>query len=384
MVVCGVIGALGLVEIAIGSGTSVGQPEEILVDWRPVLGVGIVGYGYAGRVFHSYLIGRAAGLELRAVAARDPARREQAARERGCRVHASVDELLRDDALDLVVLATPHDTHCGLAVQALRAGKHVVVDKPMAITLAEADMMVAAAVETGRMLSVFHNRRWDWDFLTVQQVLRAGLIGRPYLFESTVLNYRTPRSSWRAAPATMGSLVHDWGAHLVDHALRLVEVPVEGVYCRISRPRPLPAIGNYARIDLTFADGTLYAIETGNLFRPSKARWFVVGEDGGLVKYGLDPQERAFLATGNPDDAAELPEERARVTTLVAGQPAEVTIESVRGSWTGYYENVSAHLNDGAPLAVTAQQAREVIRILDAAVRSAAAGEVVRLASGSS
>ena len=344
-----------------------------------MIGVGIVGYGYAGRVFHSYLVGRAAGLELRAVAARDPGRREQAARERGVATYETLEAMAADPRVDLVVLATPHDTHADLAVRALEAGKHVVVDKPMAITLAEADRMVAAAERAGRVLSVFHNRRWDWDYLTVRRVIADGLIGRPYLFESTVLNYREPRRTWRAAPETMGSLVHDWGAHLVDHALRLVDAPVRRVYCRIARPRPVPQIGNYARLDMTFADGTLYSVETGNLVRASKPRWYVVGDEGTLVKHGLDPQERAFLRTGNPDDAAELPEEKARVTTLVAGQPAEVTLDSVTGSWTGYYANVSAHLNEGAPLEVTAGQAREVIRILDAAVRSAASDEVVAL-----
>jgi scyllo-inositol 2-dehydrogenase (NADP+) len=344
-----------------------------------MIGVGIVGYGYAGRVFHSYLVGRAAGLELRAVMARDPVRREQAARERGVATYGDMDSLLRDPKVELVVLATPHDTHADLAVQALQAGKHVVVDKPMAITLAEADRMVAAAREAGRVLSVFHNRRWDWDYLTVKQVLASGAIGRPYLFETAVLNYRPPRTTWRSSAATMGSLVHDWGAHLVDHALRLVSSSVTRVHCRIARPRPLPEIGNYARLDMTFEDGTLYAVETGNLVRAPKPRWYVVGDEGTLTKHGLDPQERAFLRTGNPDDAAELPEEKARLTTLVGGQPAEATIDSVQGSWTGYYTNVSAHLNDGAPLEVTAEQAREVIRILDAAVRSAASGEVVTL-----
>jgi scyllo-inositol 2-dehydrogenase (NADP+) len=344
-----------------------------------MIGVGLVGYGYAGRVFHSALVERAPGLELRAVMTRDPARREQAARERGVATYATLADLVADPAIDLVVIATPHDTHAALAVAALEAGKHVVVDKPLAITLAEADRLVDVARRADRMLSAFHNRRWDWDYLTVKRVLAAGLIGKPYLFETAVLNYRAPRDTWRATTATMGSLVHDWGAHLIDHALQLVPAPIARVYCRIARPRPLPEIGNYARLDLTFADGTLYAIETGNLARVPKPRWYVVGDQGALVKHGLDPQERAFVQTGNPDDAAELPEEKARVTTIAAGLPVEMIIDSERGSWTGYYANVSAHLNEGAPLAVTAAQAREVIRVLDAAVRSAASGEVVTL-----
>ena len=345
-----------------------------------MIGVGLVGYGYAGRVFHSHLVKRAPGLELRAIAARDAGRRAQASADYpDARAHATFDAVLADARVDLVVLATPHDTHAEMAVRALAAGKHVVVDKPMAITLADADRMVATARQHDRMLSVFHNRRWDWDYLTVRHVLESGLIGKPFLFESTVLSYRPPRTSWRAEPETMGSLVHDWGAHLVDHALRLVLSTAERVSCHVLRPRPQPAIGNFARVELTFADGTLYAIEVGNLCRPPKPRWYVLGEEGGLVKYGLDPQERAFQATGSPDAAAELPEERARITTAVGGQSAEIVLDSVKGSWTGYYENVSAHLNQGAPLAVTAEEAREVVRVIDAAVRSAAEGQPVRL-----
>lgn len=344
------------------------------------IGVGLVGYGYAGRVFHSHLIERAPGLELRAIAARDAGRRAQATEEHpGAAGHASYNDLLADPRVELVVLATPHDTHCEMSLKALAAGKHVVVDKPMAIALAEADRMVEAATTSKKMLSVFHNRRWDWDFLTVQHVLASGLIGRPFLFESTVLSYRAPRATWRSEPATMGSLVHDWGAHLVDHALRLVPSTVERVSCHVLHPRPQPTVGNFAHLELLFADRTLYTIEVGNLARPAKPRWYVLGEEGGLVKYGLDPQERAFQSSGRPDGAAELPDERARITTAVDGQPAELVLDSVKGSWTGYYENVSDHLNDGSPLAVTAEQAREVVRILDAAVRSASEGQPIKL-----
>ena len=343
-------------------------------------GIGIVGYGLAGRVMHANLIRRVPGLAIRAVVSTDPTRRAAATADGVPRLYDSFDALLRDDEVELVVVATTHDTHASLAVRALRAGKHVVVDKPMAVTLAEADAMVDAAAAAGRMLSVFHNRRWDWDYLTVRRVIDEGLIGRPYLFETAVVGYRAPRGTWRDEPTTMGSLVHDWGAHLVDHALLLVGKPVERVGCRILRPRPRPAVGNYARIDLTFADGPLYTIEVGNLGRPGKPRWYVLGDEGGIVKQGLDPQERALRATGSVDDAVELPEERTRVTTAVAGQPAEIVLEAVRGSWVEYYRNVWAHLNEGAPLAVTAEQAREVIRVLDAAVRSDRTGEPVRLA----
>jgi scyllo-inositol 2-dehydrogenase (NADP+) len=343
-----------------------------------MIGVGIVGYGFAGRSFHAYLIGRARGIQVRAVATRDPERRERAAREYGVATYPTIDELLGDGAVDVVVLATPHDTHAELAIRVLRAGKHVVVDKPLAITLAEADAMLAASRETGKLLTVFHNRRWDWDFLTVKSALAAGLIGQPYLFEVAVLRYRPPRS-WRARENQVGSILHDWGAHLVDHALRLVPAAPTSVFCHISRPTARAGeIGNYAKLLLRFADDTLYQIEMGNLCRVPKPRWYVLGTTGGLIKEGLDPQEVAMLA-GDIEAAREAPSERARIVGDVAGTGGETVLESIRGDWTSYYQNLSDHLNDGAPLAVTAEEARQVVAILDAGVRSATTRTVVDL-----
>lgn len=344
-----------------------------------MIGIGIVGYGLAGRIMHAALIRRVPELRIDAVVTRDAARRAQAIADAVPRVYQTPDELLADPQIDLVVVATTHASHADLACAALAAGKHVVVDKPMAIHAADADRMIAAATTANRMLTVFQNRRWDWDYLTVREVIRAGLIGRPYLFETAVLTYREPRRTWRADPESMGSLLHDWGAHLIDQAHLLIGAPATRVYARIVHARPEPAIGNYARIDLTFADGTLFAIEMGNLCRPAKPRWYVLGDRGGIVKHGLDPHERALRATGNPDDAVELLEERTHVTTEIAGAPAEIVLEAVRGTWIDFYRNVADHLVRGAPLAVEPAQSRAVLAVLDAALRSVETGEAIPL-----
>ena len=343
-----------------------------------MIGVGIVGYGFAGRSFHSYLVRRTRGLELRGVASRDAGRRERASRELGVTAHADAAALLADDSVGVVVLATPHDTHAPLAIQALNAGKHVVVDKPLAITLTEADAMIAASQANGRVLTAFHNRRWDWDFLTIRQALAAGLIGRPYLFESAVLRYRRPRA-WRSREDSMGSVLHDWGAHLVDQALKLVPSAPVSVFCHFARPAAAPGeIADFGKLLIRFADETLFQIELGYLCRAPKPRWYILGTTGALVKDGLDPQEQALLA-GDIDAAREDPRERARLITDLAETSAEVVLDSVRGSWTSYYQNLSDHLNDGAPLAVTAAEARQVVAILEAGARSAALGQVVKL-----
>jgi scyllo-inositol 2-dehydrogenase (NADP+) len=337
-----------------------------------LIGVGIVGYGYAGRNFHSYLVPQADGLRLEAIASSSPEKRARIAAERGCRAVATMEELLGDPAIDLVVLATPHDTHARLAVAALDAGKHVVTDKVMCLSVAEADAMIAASRRSGRILSVFHNRRWDWDYQTVRRVIAEGLIGRPYLFECAVLGYGTPRG-WRADPERSGGVLHDWGSHMVDQALQLVEGPVVEVFCHVARVRPEPAIGNFGKLVLRFEDGTLFEVCCGNLARQGKPRWYVLGESGSILREALDPQEPA-MNRGDIGAAREDPSARARVRTTVAGLPVEMQVETVQASWKSYYQNISDVLHGKAELAVTAEQARRGVAVYEAAAAAVASG----------
>jgi scyllo-inositol 2-dehydrogenase (NADP+) len=336
----------------------------------------VVGYGLAGRYFHVPLVRRQPGLRLRGVVARDPEVRARAEAEGAGRGYASLDEALADPRVQLVVIATPHDSHAELAVRTLGAGKDCVVDKVMALSAAEADRMIAARDASGRMLSVFHNRRWDWDFLTVKDVLARGLIGRPILFESAVCRYASPRS-WRGKAAEAGTILHDWGAHLVDQALQLGLGPCRRLAAWIT-PAPWPGVdsGGHGRIVLEF-DGVLFQAETSRLCRLDRPRWWVLGTAGGFTKQGVDPQEDALRA-GDIDRAEESPEHRGLIRREGdSGAVVEEPVTSVRGHWDSYYANIADHLSGRAPLAVTAEQAREVVRILDAALRSSAEHAVI-------
>lgn len=341
--------------------------------------VGIVGYGFAGRGFHAYLIGRVPELHLTAVATRDADRRRRAEQERGVTTFATLEEMVAGDMVDLVVIATPHDTHAELACRAMTAGKHVVVDKVMCLNVAEADRMIATAQRSGVVLSVFQNRRWDWDFLTVKRVLEAGKLGQPYLFETAVLRYRAPRG-WRGEPTASGGLIYDWGAHLIDQALQLVPEPVEAVTADIQYRGWGDKIGSYARLLLRFSSGLLYSIELGNLARIDKPRWLILGDRGSLIKYGLDPQEPAMLA-GQIEAAQETPEQRARLRTEVNGLVAEVTLESQRGDWTDYYRNLAETLAGRAPLSVRPEEARQALVVFDAAQESIRSGRTILIAA---
>jgi scyllo-inositol 2-dehydrogenase (NADP+) len=344
-----------------------------------VINVGVVGYGYSGRAFHTYLTGLADGLRLHGIAARsEPAQQAAAADHPEARIYSSLDEMLQDDAVQLVVLATPHHTHRDLAIQAMDAGRHVATDKVMALNGREAAEMIEAGKRNDVMLSVFHNRRWDWDYLTVRKVIADGLIGEPYLFQAAIMGYGGPRG-WRGSQALSGGIMFDWGAHFMDQALQLVPAPVETVFCDIIHRDVLPVdIGNHGLIRMRFANGVRYDIEIGNLSAAKKPRWFVLGDGGALVKHGLDPQEGP-MNQRRIEEAEESPETYARVYTVVDRERQELVIPSVRGSWKSYYQNIADVLNKGAELAVKPEEALQAMRVFDAAMESARTGAVVRM-----
>ncbi len=346
----------------------------------------VVGHGLAGRFFHCPLIRRQPRLTLYGIVARDPAVRAEAVAlgGQGVRGIADLDEALADPAVELVVIATPHDSHAELCVRALQAGKHCVVDKVMALSTSEADAMIAARDRSGRMLSVFHNRRWDWDYLTVKQVLERKLLGRPLLFESSVCRHAPPRT-WRGHFRTAGTILHDWGAHLVDQALQLGLGPCQRLTAWLI-PAPWAGVdsGGHGRIVMEFESDpsassgqVLFQIENSRVCRIDRPRWWIVGTDGSFVKHGIDPQEDALRA-GDIDAAAEPAEHHATLRSGGENSPlVETHVSTVRGHWDSYYRNIADHLLDGLPLAVTAEHGREVVRVLEAAQQSAISHSIV-------
>ena len=338
-----------------------------------MINVGIVGYGFAGRRFHAYLVSLADGLHLYAVATRDGRRQQQAREEHHCKVVSTIDELLADDNVQLVVLATPHATHRDLAIQAMNAGRHVVTDKVMCLDVAEADDMIAARDRNGVMLSVFHNRRWDWDYQTVRQVIEQGLLGTPYLFEQAVTNYRAP-GGWRAEAAQSGGILYDWQADLVDQTLQLVTAPVVDVWCSIKYGDWGVDIGNYAKLVLRFADGTAAEINTGNLVRKSKPRWYIAGDRGTLVKEGLDPQEpeRSLEYRRRPGESRQPRPGLRRVIKRGGRGDCPLVLEVL-------LPQHRRRPQQRRRLAITAESVRRAIAVFDAAMESVRTGRSVRM-----
>ena len=341
----------------------------------------VIGYGFAGRCFHSYLIGLAKGMSVHAIATRAPERQQQAKEHYPeAKIYANMDQVLADNAVDLVVLATPHDVHAELAIQAMDAGKHVVTDKIMCMNAQEAEAMIVAGERNEVLLSIFHNRRWDWDYLTVKQVIEDGLLGDPYLYQVAIMRHGRP-GGWRGSKTQSGGILFDWPAHFIDQALQLVDSPVKSVFCDIHYGDHWDIdIGNYANLILKYQNGVRYQIEIGNLAQRPKPRWYIQGNLGGLVKSGIDPQEPAMIA-GNIDAAEQTPENFAQVTTMVNGAAEERVIQPVRGSWRSYYQNIADVLNHGAALIITPSQILSVMEVYDAAMESSETGDVVHLAN---
>ncbi|MFI6035635.1 Gfo/Idh/MocA family oxidoreductase [Streptomyces sp. NPDC051315] len=350
------------------------------------LRVGLIGYGLAGSVFHAPLIAATEGLALDTVVTSNPERQEQARAEfPDVRVSATPDELLaRAGDLDLIVIASPNRTHVPLATAALEAGLPVVVDKPIAGTAAEARGLAELADKRGLLLSVFQNRRWDNDFLTLRRLLDEGALGDVYRFESRFERWRPQlKGGWRESgdPAEIGGLLYDLGSHVVDQALVLFG-PVTRVYAEADVRRPGAETDDDTFIGLTHANGVrshLYVSATTAQLGP---RFRVLGSRAGYVKYGLDPQEAALregLRPG-PGWGTEPEEHWGRVgagesPVTGGGRPAR----TLPGDYPAYYAAVAKALTDGGPNPVTAVEAAAALDVLEAARRSARDGVAVTL-----
>jgi scyllo-inositol 2-dehydrogenase (NADP+) len=317
----------------------------------------VIGRGLAGRVFHAPLIHAVPAMELVGMAGAADA--EAAA--------------MRRDA-DLVVIATPNSWHFPLARAALEAGKHVVVDKPFTVSVAEADALIALAAERKRMLTVFHNRRWDGDFLTVKRLLESGRLGEPTLFEAHWDRFRPElREGWKEDPAEGAGLLLDLGPHLIDQALRLFGPP-RALSADIAVQRTGSRVDDYFALTLDY--GRMRArLCAASLVAEPRPRFAVHGTKGSYVKFGLDTQEADLKAGIDPRAAGR--DERDGIFTLADGTSEAVPTE--RGRYLSFYEKVADAILEGAAVPVDPADAREGLRVIELARRSAREGRRIVL-----
>ncbi|MEU6460897.1 Gfo/Idh/MocA family oxidoreductase [Streptomyces sp. NPDC046976] len=342
------------------------------------LRVGLVGYGLAGSVFHAPLITATEGLVLDTVVTSNPERQQQA-RDAfpDVTLAAAPEELFaRAGELDLLVIASPNKTHVPLATAALEAGLPVVVDKPVAGTAAEARALAALAEDRGLLLSVFQNRRWDNDFLTLRALLEDGALGDVRRFESRFERWRPrPKGGWRESgdPAEIGGLLYDLGSHVVDQALVLFG-PAAAVYAEADVRRPGAEADDDTFIALTHVSGVRSHLHVSATTPQLGPRFRVLGSEAGYVKYGLDPQEGALREGLRPGPRWGA-EPEALYGRIGAGESpltgGGTPVKTLPGDYPAYYAAVAAALTGAGPNPVTALEAAAALDVLEAARRSA-------------
>jgi predicted dehydrogenase len=334
--------------------------------------VALLGYGYAGKTFHAPLVAAVRGLRLGAVVSHDAAKVR--ADWPDVLVTDVLDQVLARPDIDLVVIATPNDTHADLARRALLAGKHVVVDKPVTATVAEAEDLQALALAKDRVLSVFHNRRWDADFLTVRRLITAGELGDVVDFESRFDRYRPAvRSRWREQPGSGTGLWYDLGPHLVDQALQLFGSPL-AVYADVASQRLDAQAVDYFHVLLRYE--RLRVVLHGSLLAPGGSLRFAVhGSRASYVKHDSDPQEDALKRGERPREPGWGRDLRdGEILRPSANGATSERVATLPGNYLAFYAGVRDAIAVGAPNPVPPADAVATMRVLERACESAAAG----------
>lgn len=331
--------------------------------------VGLIGYGYASKTFHAPLIAGTPGMTLAAVSSSDASKVH--ADWPNVSVVSDPKQLFSDPSLDLIVIPTPNDTHYPLARAAMEAGKHVVVDKPFTVTLSQARELEAMAKSRGLVLSVFHNRRWDSDFLTLKGLIAEGKLGEISYFESHFDRYRPQvRNRWREQAGPGSGIWYDLGPHLIDQALVLFGVPVS-ITVDMAQLRPDAKTTDYFHAVLTYPQRRV-VLHSTMLAAAESARYIVHGTRGSYVKFGLDPQEDRLK------NGERLPQEdwgydmRDGVLTLASGDELDTqTLMTVPGNYPAYYAAIRDALNGQGENPVPASQAIRVMELIELGIESA-------------
>jgi scyllo-inositol 2-dehydrogenase (NADP+) len=347
----------------------------------PDRAVAIIGYGLAGSVFHAPLIASTPGLRVAAIVTHNAQRRSQAEQAHPDAVlYDTPDDLWADAArLDAVVIAAPNDAHAPLATTAIDLRLPVVVDKPLALDSNQARELVDHAEAEAVLLTVFQNRRWDSDQLTLQRLLRDNALGSVIRYESRFERWRPEArpDAWRErnSPEDGGGLLLDLGSHLVDQAIHLFGT-VESVYAEIDNRRGLPGDDDDF-LALAHSSGVISHLHASALVGAPGPRLRVLGTEAALIVRDLDTQEDRLRAGERPDTVSDwgVEPEHAR-PRLIAGERS-VPLEAERGDWPRFYALFAAAINGDGELPVDPHDAVRTMRVLDAARESAAERQLV-------
>ena len=329
---------------------------------KPIV-TALASYGMSGQVFHAPFLEAHPGFQLEYIVERSAS--SSAARHPRARIARSFEEVLEDDEVELVVVNTPNQLHAPMATQALLAGKHVVVEKPFAITVAEGKEVMRVAARRGKTLNVFHNKRFEGEFRTVRELLKSNALGKISSFETHFDRYRPEIGAkrWKEEDVPGAGLLYDLGPHMIDQALVLFGWP-RAVTADLRKQREGSAVVDYFHITLRYEHHV--AIVTAGMLAPGPAvKYLIKGDRGMYTKYGTDPQEALLKQGALPTSPGWGREESSQWGKIVDEKGEESLVPTMAGSYMDYYESVYQTLRAGAAPAVRAEEALDTIAIIE-------------------
>lgn len=327
----------------------------------------LLSYGMSGEVFHAPLLQAHAGFKLTTILQRSSDKAKLRYPE--VKIVRKAAEIFSDSSIDLVVINVPNESHFDYAVQALHAGKHVVVEKPFTVTTAEADQLIALAKEKRKIITVFQNRRWDGDFMTVKKIIENNWLGKVVELEVHYDRFRNyiEANTWKEESGKGSGILYNLGSHMLDQVLALFGMPAE-VDARVGIQRPGGKVDDYYDIRMVYK-GFHAIVKSSYLVREQGPRYIVHGTEGSFIKYGLDPQEQALKEGKIPGTAGWGTEDKmywGKLNTMINGVHIEGITETIAGSYLSFYQNVYDAIVNGKPLAVKAEESRDGIRLIEA------------------
>lgn len=322
----------------------------------------LLSYGMSGLVFHAPLLTANKNFKLHTIVQRgDPTARS---RWPEVVIAKRVEEVIDHADIELVIVNTPNSTHAEFAKRCLLAGKHVVVEKPFTITTSEADELISVAQRTGKILTVFQNRRWDGDFLTVSKVLQSGKLGRLAELEVHYDRFRNyiEANTWKERKESGTGILYNLGSHMLDQVVQLVGMPLE-VDARIGIQREGGAVDDFYDIRLRY-EHFLAIVKSSYLVKEQGPRYILHGSEGSFIKYGIDPQEQDLKDGKLPTEALWGIDPESQWGKLNTTQ-GESRIETERGNYPAFYQNVYEAIREGKDLLVNPREARDVIYLIE-------------------
>ena len=344
--------------------------------------LGIIGYGGMAGWHHGHINELIDGLKVVAAYDVDPAALERA-KKNGLKVYEDAEAFLASHEFDMVLVATPNNFHCDYVCRALRAGYHVVCEKPVAMTSEELQLMDKTAKECGKVFTVHQNRRWDEDYCIVKKAIEDGLLGKPFTVESRVHGQGGVVHGWREFKVAGGGMVYDWGVRLIDQILDMYREKVVSVSAHLHSVRT-PEVDDYFKLLLRFESGVSAQIEVGTFNLIQGPRWYACGDGGALIVEDWECHGRIIHASEQALSWEPVViQTKAGPTRTMAPRPKEtleeIPLPKVDVSWADFYHNVMDTIDGKAELIVNIPGVARVLKVIEAAFESSEKGIDLRV-----